>query len=95
VTASFGVLVEGMADALDQPVDWRHGVGPGGQNTVIRIESNHNLLFLCRVIRLVKILEEDRPLGLADFPKQGPCQGGETSVFRGRNRWKNTRSEWE
>jgi hypothetical protein len=87
-----GVLVEVMADALDQPVDWRHEVGSGGRNTVIRIDSDHQLLSPCQAIGLVKILGEDRPGLLVDFPKQPPCQGGESGVFRGRNRWKDTQS---
>jgi hypothetical protein len=60
VTASFVVLVEVMVDALD-PVDSRHGIGAGGSNAVIPIDSNHNLFFLCGVIRLVKTLERKGP----------------------------------
>src|ERR1700687_1856834 len=53
---NLGVLVKVMADALSQPVDWRHGVGSGVRKTVIRIGSDHKLLSPCRAIGLVTIL---------------------------------------
>src|SRR5437868_4016697 len=51
---NLGVLVEVMADALGQIVEWRPRLGSGRRNSVIRIGSDHNSFPLVRQLASVK-----------------------------------------
>src|SRR5262249_15388593 len=75
------VLVEIMANALGQPVDWRPPV-VSERNTLTWISSDHTLLsFLRQLTR--RRSSRAKPGYLIEFPTQPSCQGAESGVSRG------------